>query len=150
MKVRVANSNDIPALVPLYMKFYETTDYNKIYQADIETITLLTDYIIQEGAMVVAEVDNIIVGSAGAYIGPATFNKNIRVATEVIFYLDPDVRGNSIAPILIWELEKQCKELGALSLQMMRLRNSSEKIDELYQLNGYRPSEFNFTKRLVD
>lgn len=150
MKVRLANEADIEKLVPLYLEFYKTTDYSKIYPADPETIHLLTEHIVTKGAMIVVEDDDKIVGSGGAYIGPATFNRDVTVGVEVVYYIHPDARGHKIAPAILQALEERCKELGAVSLQMVRLRTSPPEVDDLYKMNGYKPSEYNFTKRLVD
>lgn len=150
MIVRTATIDDVDLLVPLYMEFYKTTDYCKIYDADQETIRELTQHIVTQGAMIVVESDGVVVGSAGAFVGPATFNKNITVAVEVVLYIDPSARGNKVFPILLTELERRCYELGAISLQMVRLRTSPPQVDDLYKLNGYRPSEYNWTKRLVN
>ncbi len=150
MKIRLANEADIDTLVPLYLEFYKTTDYSKIYDADPETITQLTEHIITKGAMIVVEEDGKVVGSGGAYVGPATFNKNVTVAVEVVYYIHPDARGHKVAPAILQALEERCKELGAESLQMVRLRTSPPEVDDLYKMNGYKPSEYNFTKRLVD
>mgnify|MGYP000927932200 CR=1 FL=1 len=151
MKVRLANESDIDVLVPLYLDFYKTTDYSRIYDCDPETIYQLTEHIVTKGAMVVYEdLNGVVMGSAGAYVGPATFNKNVTVAVEVVYYLHPDARGNQVAPALLQCLEQRCKDLGAVSLQMVRLRTSPPAVDDLYKMNGYKPSEYNFTKRLVD
>lgn len=150
MKIRLANEADIEKLVPLYLEFYKTTDYAKIYPADPDTIHQLTEYIVTKGAMVVVEEDDKIVGSGGAYVGAATFNKNITVAVEVVYYIHPDARGYKVAPAILQALEDRCKEMGAVSLQMIRLRTSPPEVDDLYKMNGYKPSEYNFTKRLVD
>ena len=150
MQVRLANQDDVEKLVPLYLEFYKTTDYSNIYPADPDTIYKLTDHIVNNGAMAVVEEDGEIVGSAGAWIGPATFNHNITTAVEVVYYLHPDARGHKIAPALLQALEDRCNELGAVSLQMVRLRTSPPEVGDLYKMNGYRPSEYNFTKRLVD
>ena len=151
MLIRLANEADIAMLVPLYLEFYKTTDYSKIYPADPETIYQLTEHIVTKGAMVVYEDDlGFILGSAGAYIGPATFNRDVIVGVEVVYYMHPDARGNKVAPALLQRLEERCKELGAVSLQMVRLRTSPPEVDDLYKMNGYKPSEYNFTKRLVD
>jgi GNAT superfamily N-acetyltransferase len=148
--IRLANLEDTQALVELYLEFYKTTDYSRIYPADRETIEKLTVWIITEGAMVVFEEDGKILGSAGAWIGPATFNMHVRTATEVVYYLDPTARGHRVAPALLEALEERCNELGAISLQMVRLRTSPAEVDVLYQMNGYKPSESYFTKRLID
>lgn len=150
MKVRLANEADIEKLVPLYLEFYKTTDYSKIYPADPETIHMLTEHIVTKGAMIVVEDDDKIVGSGGAYIGPATFNRDVIVGVEVVYYIHPDARGHKVAPAILQALEERCKELGAVSLQMVRLRTSPPEVDDLYKMNGYKPSEYNFTKRLVD
>lgn len=150
MKVRLANEADIEKLVPLYLEFYKTTDYSKIYPADPETIHMLTEHIVTKGAMIVVEDDDNIVGSGGAYIGPATFNRDVTVGVEVVYYIHPDARGHKVAPAILQALEERCKELGAVSLQMVRLRTSPPEVDDLYKMNGYKPSEYNFTKRLVD
>lgn len=150
MKIRLANEADIDVLVPLYLDFYKTTDYSKIYPADPETIHLLTEHIVTKGAMVVVEEDDKVVGSGGAWVGPATFNRDITVAVEVVYYIHPDARGHKVAPAILQALEDRCKEMGAVSLQMVRLRTSPPEVDVLYQMNGYKPSEYNFTKRLVD
>lgn len=150
MKVRLANESDIERLVPLYMEFYKTTDYSKIYPANEETIHKLTDHIVTNGAMIVVEDEDQIVGSGGAWIGPATFNHEVTVAVEVVYYIHPDARGHKVAPAILQALEDRCKELGAVSLQMVRLRTSPPEVDDLYKMNGYKPSEYNFTKRLVD
>lgn len=150
MTIRLATPSDTEQLVQLYLEFYKTTDYSRIYPADEETITKLTQWLTNDGAMVIFEEGGKILGSAGAWIGPATFNMHVYTATEVVYYLDPAARGHKIAPALLQALEERCNELGAISLQMVRLRTSPPEVDDLYKMNGYKPSEAYFTKRLVE
>lgn len=147
-KIRNGQTKEIPQLIELYEQFYLTTDYSFNYQYDIETITLLTQGLIDSGVLLVAEVNGEIVGSVGAYVGPFLFNKNYKASTEVVWWVHPDHRAGEVGHMLLKALEKQAKEMGCITNTMVRLNTSPEYVDRYYEKQGYKFGEKTFTKRL--
>ena len=147
--IRLGKQSDIPQLVMLYRNFYITTDYAQVYDMCDETVSTLTATLIDSGVLIVAEDDGVIVASAGCYVGPALFNSSIITSHEVVLYVDPKYRTRHIGQQLQEAIDKRASELGAVSNQMVRLSNSPEAAEILYKMNGYHPTEWVFTKRLV-
>lgn len=147
-KIRNGTKEDVEKLVDLYYQFYLTTDYSNNYAYDPETVTILTEALIDNGILLVAESNGNIVGSVGAYVGPFLFNKNHKTSTEVVWWVHPDYRKGDVGHALLKALEKQARSMGAITNTMIRLNSSPEYVDQYYERQGYTFSEKNFTKRL--
>lgn len=148
LKVRAGKTEDIPTLVELYEEFYLTTGYAFNYAYDPETVSILTQALIDDGVLLVAERLGKIVGSVGSYVGPFLFNKNHKASTEVVWWVHPDERKTGVGDALLTALEKQAKAKGALVNTMVRLNSSPSYVDDYYESKGYKFAEKTFTKRL--
>ena len=74
LKIRYGKTEEIPQLVELYKEFYLTTDYALTYTYDPDTVSNLTQDLIDNGVLLVAEWSGKIVGSVGSIIGSFYFS----------------------------------------------------------------------------
>lgn len=146
--IRQATTQDVPAVVSMSRKFYGTTDYIATEPFDADTVWDLTELLISTGVMLVAEVEGDVVGMAGALIAPGLFNRHISVATEVVWWVDPNCTRHGVGQKLFKALESHCRIKGARRLQMVKLRTSPEHVGTMYEQAGYPLSEISYTKVL--
>jgi len=67
------------------------------------------------------------------------------VATELMWYVEPEHRPGGIGMRLLWEAEKLAKEKGALKMQFTA---PTSQIGDIYRRFGYRKIEETFLKEL--
>ena len=73
-------------------------------------------------------------------IVPWGFNRSVKIALELFYWLDPEVRGlNGIR--LIKAYEDRVTEAGARSIMIQPETHLTEKVGKLYQRRGYKPFE---------
>jgi GNAT superfamily N-acetyltransferase len=101
------------------------------------------------GVLLVAEVDGVVVGMAGAGICPAYFNRNQTVAQELFWYVEEEHR-NGVGAALLRALEAGVKTRGAHTFTMITVAGMrSDALARLYRRDGYRPAELSFIKRVA-
>jgi hypothetical protein len=99
----------------------------------IETFEKLMNH--DDGILVVSKT-----GMAGALVYPAYFNRHTLVAQEIFWWGDGD---------LLQALESRARTRGAETLSMISLDGLREDaVGRFYRMNGYRPLEHTYIKRL--
>lgn len=149
MIVRRARLEDIPAIVAMSAKFYPSTSYASACAMDADTVADLTRMLIDSGVMLVAESsDGAVVGMVGLYVGPFVFNRHVRSAHEVVWWVEPTAQGAGVGRALLDAVEPACIESGASIIQMLHLENSPPQAAALYERMGYRRTEVCFSKEV--
>lgn len=148
VEIRPATVDDVDGIVEMARKFYETTDYASLCPMEDIQAAGLACLLIDSGVMIVVERDGELIGMAGLHIEPFTFNPTITMATELVYWLNPEARGGMIAAHLLEAITEECKASGCDVIRMMTLRTSPPQAAALYDRYGYTPSENVFTKRL--
>jgi GNAT superfamily N-acetyltransferase len=146
--IRAATRDDIPRIVEMAEQFYATTAYPAFAPLAKESAAGLAIVMIETGVMLVAEIEGRVVGMVGLFVEPFTFNVAVTVATEIVWWVDPDAQGAGVGRELLAAIEPACKERGADVVRMMCLASSPPQAAALYERMGYAPSEHAFTKRL--
>lgn len=146
--IRKAVQADIPAIVAMSRKFYATTSYTQLTPMSDDTVAYLTEMLIDEGVMLVAEVKGDVVGMVGLAVMPFTFNPQVTIAAEVVWWVDPDAQGAGIGRALLEAVPDACKDAGADAVQMMALSSSPPAAAALYERMGYKHTETSFTRAL--
>lgn len=144
--IRHASILDKKAIVEFVAEFYPQTHYAKQCEFDAESVEELTDHLIKTGIVLIATVDDSIVGIIGAGIRPHVFNKNVLSCHEFIWYVTPAHQKSGLGAALIERADKLRQLRGCTSFQMMRLDGSSPYLDKLFLSLGFEPSEYCFTK----
>ena len=146
--IRTAIEADIPAIVEMSRRFYATTAYAAYADMDDGTASDLAAWLIRDGVMLVADSGDELVGMVGVAVIPFMFNRNLLMAHEVIWWVNPEAQGAGVGRQLLEAVAPACKAKGAIAVQMMHLANSPPQAGELYRRLGYDLSEVSYTKEL--
>lgn len=147
MRIRHATIDDMPALLDMGEKFYETTHYAASKPYCRETVAGLVKLML-DGVLLIAERDGAPVGMVGLVVVPWLFNAAMLTATEVVWWVDPEAQKAGIGKALLEAIEPACRERGASTIVMMHLAESPPAASILYQRYGYRWTEMSFAKEL--
>lgn len=146
--VRKATPSDLPAIVSMAAKFYETTSYAKWAEFCPESVEALAVLMIEAGVMNVAEIDGQVRGMVGLVVAPFMFNARKKAAYEVVWWVDEEARGTIAGKALLASVEESCREIGCDTVQMVHLHNSPPQAAALYERMGYAHTESSYTKVL--
>jgi GNAT superfamily N-acetyltransferase len=148
MNIRHATIEDVPAIVAMSAKFYATTNYARFASMSEETVADLAATLVERGVMLIAEADAAPVGMVGLFVAPYMFNHDVRMAHEVVWWVEPTAQGAGIGRALLDAVEPACRELGVAAIQMMHLATSPPQAAEMYRRMGYDLSETGYLKEL--
>ena len=146
--IRHATHEDIPRIVEMAARFYAQTRYVEIAPLVNESAAGLALLMMDQGVMLVAESAGNVVGMVGLFIEPFTFNVDKTMATEIVWWVDPEHQRTGIGAELLAGIEPACRDKGADIIRMMCLAGQSESAEAIYSRMGYTASEHAFTKVL--
>lgn len=146
MEVRQATQGDVPRIVEMSAKFYETTCYARWAPFNPDTVHDLTANLTDNHVMLVAEDAGELVGMVGLFVAPFMFNGDITAAYEVVWWVDPDAQGRGAGKALLQAIEPTCAARGCRSVQMVHLASSPPQAAAMYERMGYRHTESSYTK----
>lgn len=148
MQIRPATEVDIPAIVVMSARFYETTSYAGFAAFDPHAAEALARNMIDSGVMLIAEDESGPVGMVGLMAVPFMFNPAHKVAYEVVWWVNPEAQGAGTGRKLVRASDAACKAAGCSAIVMVRLSSSPPQADALYVSEGYAISEYSYTKVL--
>lgn len=147
MEVRQATQADVPRIVEMSAKFYETTSYAGWARFNPDTVRDLASNLAENHVMLVAEEDdNKLVGMVGLFVAPFMFNADVTAAYEVVWWVDPDEQGKGAGRALLAAIEPACLAKGCKAVQMVHLASSPPQAAAIYERMGYRHTESSYTK----
>lgn len=146
--IRKATLADVPEIVRMSAAFYPNTHYEQWCEMDEDSVAGLATGLIENDVFFVAEQDGALVGMVGVMLVPFLFNRDHLFATEIVWWVAPEVRGTSVAARLLDVIEAPCRERGAARIQMVHMPNSPPQAAALYERMGYARSEISYTKDL--
>lgn len=145
MQIHAATEADIPAIVAMSARFYETTSYAGFAAFDPQAAEALARNMIADGVMLMAGD----VGMVGLMVVPFMFNPDHRVAYEVVWWVNPEAQGAGAGKALLAAIEPACRAKGCTAIQMVHLANSPPQASALYERMGFAHTESSYTKELV-
>jgi GNAT superfamily N-acetyltransferase len=149
--VRNATAEDLPRYLHLGRMFHAASPMHNVVPFDEEGYAkfYLQAIEIPTVGMWLAEMENEIVGIAGAILYPLYFNPNALVAQELWWWLTPKSRGSGAGALMFRQIENWAKENGASAVFMIALEDSrAKKMEHLYARAGFRPMERTFIKEV--
>jgi L-amino acid N-acyltransferase YncA len=147
MEVRKATAEDLPAILRMARKFYAETSYAALTPMSDDAVIGLARMIMDTGVLLVAEVQGDVVGMVALMVLPFMFNRDVRTAHEVAWWVDPDERASGAGIALMRALERACRAAGCRAIQMIALPKSVPAT-AVYRRLGYVLSEYCWTKEL--
>lgn len=145
--IRLAEEEDVRSILEMSKEFYPQLSYHKDSKIplDDETVLDLARGLIESGVMLVADIGKVV-GMIGLYVGPNLFNKHVKSAHEVIWWVDPKYQSMGIGVELLQAADERVKELGAVHTQLVLMPESPPQARHLYEKLGYKLTELSFTK----
>lgn len=140
--IRVANLEDLPIITEYGMKFAAASSY-ATYAEEDKIKELITTFLVApnnkkvillaEGGMLAASADPMIIGS-------------VMVATEFVWWVEPEMRKNGLGQALVDAYEYWAKKVGCKIVTMSAL---DDLVEKFYARNGYVPYERTHFKELT-
>lgn len=144
--IRKSTLADVPAIVAMSAKFYETTSYAAWAEFNAETVENLAGNLTENHVMLLAEHEGQVVGMVGLFVAPFMFNNDKIGAYEVVWWVDPEAQGNGAGKALLAAIEPACAEKGASAIQMVHLASSPPQAAMIYERMGYAHTESSYTR----
>lgn len=146
--VRLATPEDFHAILPMAEKFYNSTTFSKQLPFDVPSILEFYINMLQSGFVMVAEDEGNLVGMLGALVHPFHLNQNHLVATEGMWWVEPEYRGQRIAGDLMDAVERMAKTANCSLVVMAKLDTSPDGLGTYYESRGYKPTETSYIKEV--
>ena len=150
--VRPMVEDDLPAYVEMAAAFHANMPASGIIPFDPDgTATFLSNLIDKDNFLVLlAEIDGVPVGIAGAALYPMYFSPGSSVVQEMWWWLAPQCRGSGAAQSMYKHIENWAVENGAIAVFMIALHDVNvERMAKMYARSGFRPMERTFIKGLL-
>lgn len=144
--IRPATFDDVDAIVDMSAKFYATTTYPSFARFDVMSVASLARFLISDGVMLVYEDRGVVVGMVGLVVSPFPMNAAVSLATEVVWWVEPNHRDTGAGVALLRAVAPACRALGASAIQMMDMADSPPHAATLYERMGYHLTERSYTK----
>ena len=151
VELRIATEEDLPVLLEMCKKFVDESPYRDypIEYPKVESLVLSFLSNQKEKICVLAVSKETPIGMIAGYLSPALFSSQ-QVASEIVWWVDPQYRGKSRAAIeLLGAFETWARIVGASYIQMQSLTNEYEMpLEKLFSTKGYRAKEIAYVKRI--
>jgi GNAT superfamily N-acetyltransferase len=149
MRVREATMNDLDVMIGIARPYIERSSYAAYGPLCEDACRNLVAMVLERGILLVAETDDVVLGLLGALVVPLMTNAAVLGASEVIFFVRDDLRAaRGASRHLLRALEAECRARGLRFLQVHAMHSSPPPLFSLYHKQGYRPTEYSFTKAL--
>lgn len=147
-KIRLAVPQDFHQILPMAQKFYATTEHAKDMEFDLESVLEYYITMLKNGFVVVAEEDGKLVGMLGAIVSWFPLNKKYKMATEAMWWVEPEYRGLAIAGDMKKAFEAEAKKDECDKVVMSALSTSPDGLHDYYLSQGYALSETAYIRSL--
>lgn len=155
MQIRRATEADLPRIVEMAQRFYPESPYPPLYgdmpeaQAAGLALVVMNGYgNIEPGVVLVAEAGGALVGMVCLCADRGTFNPAVKMASELVFWVEPEYRGGMAAVRLLRAAEEAARDMGITVNRMAVLSSSPAQAAQLYERMGYTLTESYYSKRL--
>lgn len=139
MSSRLATIEDSNAAVKLLMNFYKASSL-PFKTSAAWALALFKMFVNDEDKIAIIKDGGILLGGISeSLLGP------FKQAQEIIWWVDPEYRGNSLSMIEIYE--KWATDNGALFIELKSLHKFKE-VEKIYTRLGYEPMETSWVKTI--
>jgi GNAT superfamily N-acetyltransferase len=101
---------------------------------------------LDNGFILLGETDEGVVAMMGCIFTDYPYNTAYRLCSEMMYWVEPEHRGGTLAVRMIKEAEALAIHEGATAMVMAALETSPEMIETFYNKMGYKRSERAFIK----
>jgi GNAT superfamily N-acetyltransferase len=142
--IRIATQEDIPRIIELGSRSLEDGPYAGVIHDVPAQAEYCAHEVMDKGRILLGEEDGKVVGLIGFILANHHFSGQ-KYAAELMWFVEEEHRKGGIAMKLLWEAEKQAKEMGA---EDMLFTAPNESVAAIYKRFGYKPLEVTYRKAL--
>lgn len=142
--IRIATQEDIPRIIELGSRSLQDGPYAGIIRDVPAQAEYCAHEVMGKGRILLGEEDGKVVGMLGFVVANHHFSGQ-RYAAELAWYVLPEHRKGGPGLKLLWEAEKQAKEMGA---ETFIFTAPNEDVSALYSRFGYKKLEVAYKKEL--
>lgn len=150
-RIRRATREDISALTEIAREFHGITLYGQFgvaFSADKMAATLEAHIASADACVLVADLDGVIAGVAGALI-TQPYMSDDSMAVELYWWVNPTARGRSLAMALMNATEDWARARGCRALVMSSVATQQgSPADSIYERRGYQIIEKSWVKEI--
>lgn len=146
--IRLAEEDDIDVALDMGKKFYDTTEISKLIPFSEDSAAVQFYQMLDMGFMLLVDGPEGVVGILGCHFYDFPYNRDYKGCMEALYWLEPEVRGGSVASRLLSEATAIAQVEGANYISMVALETSPEMIEKFYNMHGYQRSERTYIKGL--
>jgi hypothetical protein len=147
--IRKGNKFDIPFIVEMLKNYRNAAPLKVLNEAnDKEYIEqLLFNLIVGSGFILLAEKDNVIIGTIIAGIIPNIWNPKVKQCSEIAYWVEPEFRGGTAAYRLLKSYIAECdKMMESGKIQMYTMSKMVNSPDLKYEKFGLSKLEETWVK----
>lgn len=145
--IREATEEDFEIILDMSEEFWKSTLFNS--ELDRDHTIKMVEMSFDMGLLAVAEYDGKVVGFCSAISSPSMGDPNIKVGTELAWWINPEHRKGRRGIELMFFMERLAEEQGVEVWSMASMESSNpEAANKIYERFGYKKSETMFTKIL--
>lgn len=146
--IRLANKDDLEGIARLGQLFFNETSFKNFTHYDPESVIQFLNALLDsdEGVIVVATIDNEMIGMCAAVLYPIYFNLKDKGAQELFWWVNPEHRGTT-GKHMLRLMESEVKRRGAASFTMIALEAVEPvRTGKIYKRQGYETIEHHYIK----
>jgi GNAT superfamily N-acetyltransferase len=150
IKYRLATVEDLPGLLEIGQLFANECHLERLGTYDPESCEHTLRFLIQHHVLIVADGEAGLLGCAAAVIGPWLWNNDITQASEIFWWVYPEVRKAGVGKNLLEALEAESRNRGATLISMVAMGSSMPgAVAAMYTNAGYVPQETHYVKKVL-
>ena len=145
--IRQATAEDVPAIVTMAEHFLAATVYHSRTATTSESLEKSARLIVENGVVLLAISDE---GRSQGMLAGLTYDHyltNVRMASESVWWVEPDARGGQIARDLLRAFEAWAATRGATEIE---IGSWHPRLDRFYERLGYEAAERVYRKVVSD
>jgi GNAT superfamily N-acetyltransferase len=144
MSIRAALQADIPRIIELGSRSLKDGPYAGIIKDIPAQAAKCAQEVMKNGKILLGEEEGEVVGLLGFVLANHHFSGQ-RYAAELMWFILPEHRKGGIGLKLLWQAEKEAKEMGAKD---MLFTAPNDQVAALYKRYGYDQLEVTYRKTL--
>lgn len=148
MTVRLAEPADVARVIAMGTRFADESSYAAIFgPADADKVAALTARLALSASacVFVAEQAGVVIGVIAGHLYDHPMFTDVRMASEVIWWVEPEHRTGRTAVRLLAAFEQWADDHGATHVQMIAW---TDRVGEFYGRRHYARGESAFVRRL--
>ena len=131
------------------LPFWKLTPHSATIPYEPLAVAYWSRVMMEQGALLVLEVDGKVVGAVGAIISPSLGNLEYLVGAEMFWWIEPAHRSAGAGLALLTAVEQAMREKGVKLFSMIAIETiDPDRVGAIYERSGYKRTERTYTKEL--